>query len=309
MLDRTATPVTRDAEWFEYSRAANPIRPGLTPRLPFMSWGPETWAEGPSRVIPLDLSDQLRCPGPATSPGLCAAFVRIDAGDTLCPDIAATSQVFYVIRGSGRTVPQAGHLPSIDWQRGDIVALPGGTDYDHAAADDATLYLVHDAPLLAYLGARPDRARFEPTLYPAERTMDELRAVAASPEARSRSRVSVLLGNAHFPGTRTMTQVIWTMFGLLPAQSVQKPHRHQSVALDYIVSCPDGCYTLIGETLDAQGRIVHPVRQDWQSGMAFVTPPGLWHAHYNESDQEAFLMPIQDAGLQTYLRALDIRFG
>jgi gentisate 1,2-dioxygenase len=43
--------------------------------------------------------------------------------------------------------------------------------------------------------------------------------------------------------------------------------------------------------------------------MAFVTPPGYWHAHFNESDDFAYVIPLQDAGLQTYLRSLDIRFA
>jgi len=48
---------------------------------------------------------------------------------------------------------------------------------------------------------------------------------------------------------------------------------------------------------------------DWAPGAAFTTPPGMWHAHYNESDQDAWIIPVQDAGLQTYLRSLDIRFA
>jgi hypothetical protein len=32
-------------------------------------------------------------------------------------------------------------------------------------------------------------------------------------------------------------------------------------------------------------------------------------AHYNESDRDAHLIPVQDAGPQTHLRSLDIRFG
>lgn len=55
--------------------------------------------------------------------------------------------------------------------------------------------------------------------------------------------------------------------------------------------------------LDAEGRI------EWEAGCAFVTPPGYWHAHFNESGAEARLIPIQGAGLQTYLRTLDIRFA
>ena len=56
-------------------------------------------------------------------------------------------------------------------------------------------------------------------------------------------------------------------------------------------------------------RLPARTRVDWEPGMAFVTPPGYWHAHFNESKADAYLIPIQDAGLQTYLRALDIRFA
>ena len=34
----------------------------------------------------------------------------------------------------------------------------------------------------------------------------------------------------------------------------------------------------------------------------------MWHAHYNETDRPAHLIPIQDAGLHTHLRSLDIKF-
>jgi gentisate 1,2-dioxygenase len=58
-----------------------------------------------------------------------------------------------------------------------------------------------------------------------------------------------------------------------------------------------------------RGDIVNPTRVDWEAGGAFVTPPGLWRAHFNESGAPALLIPIQDAGLQTLLRSLDIRFS
>jgi len=302
-----------DAEWFEYSKAANPIRPSLSPPLPFHAFLPELYAEGRTRLVPLDLSDKLRCAGPATSPGLSANFARILPAETLVPDIAAdaaTSQVFYVIRGGGQTRTLRASALDITWKEGDIVALPGGAAYAHAAGPDgAALYLVHDAPLLRHLGVTVASRRFEPTVYPAERTRSLLAQIADSPEAGDRSRVSVLLGNKRFPQLRTITHVIWAMYGILPAHSMQKPHRHQSVALDYIVSCGPGCYSLLGRALDASGNIVNPIRQDWIAGMAFVTPPGYWHMHVNEGAEHAYLLPIQDAGLQTYLRSLDIRFS
>jgi gentisate 1,2-dioxygenase len=78
--------------------------------------------------------------------------------------------------------------------------------------------------------------------------------------------------------------------------------------LDLIVHCDPGCYTLVGPEIRPDGTIVDPTRVDWEPGGAFVTPPGLWHSHHNESGSAANLLPVQDAGLHTYLRTLDIRF-
>jgi gentisate 1,2-dioxygenase len=64
---------------------------------------------------------------------------------------------------------------------------------------------------------------------------------------------------------------------------------------------------LVGTHLDERGEIVDPVRVDWQAGGGFVTPPGMWKAHVNTSGEDACLVPIQDAGLQTSLRSLDLR--
>lgn len=41
---------------------------------------------------------------------------------------------------------------------------------------------------------------------------------------------------------------------------------------------------------------------------AFITPPGWWHSHHNETDEDAIVLLIQDTGLQTDLRTLFIKF-
>jgi gentisate 1,2-dioxygenase len=295
-----------DALYFEYSKAADPIRPTLTPRVPYHFFAPSLYADGPSRVIPLDLSKELKTEGPATGPGLCANFVRILKGDVIKLDPTATSLVFYVLKGAGKATQGA---KTLDFAHGDFFTVPGTDAVTLVASDDAALYYVNDAPLLRYLGVKPDHARFEPTIYKSDRANAELAKVAADPGASHRSRISVLLGNTAFPLTRTVTHTLWAMYGTIGAGTVQKPHRHQSIALDLIVDCAPGCYSLVGRELDDKGEIVNPERVDWVSGCAFVTPPGYWHAHYNTSDKEARLIPIQDAGLQTYLRSLDIRFA
>src|ERR1700741_1660388 len=287
---------TKDAQYYEYSRAANPIGTGLISKVPVeMFPGRLHEPNGASRIVPFDLSAQLRIDGPATSPSLCASFVCIRPGDIVETNPDATSEVYFVIRGRGRTMFD-GH--EIDWEQGDFFTLPAGGLVTHDAAEDAAFYWVHDAPLLRYLGVTPGPPRFEPTLYPREDAVAALHAAEQDPDARNRSRVSVLLANRHFEQTRTITHVVWTMFGVLPANAVQLPHRHESVALDYVIECEPGCYTLIGRELDEEGNIVDPRRADWEPGSAFVTPPGLWHSHHNESDEPAHLIPMQDAGLQ-----------
>ena len=296
---------SKEAQYFEYTRAANPIGAGLISTVPEASFPGSLHAPGPSRIVPFDLSEQLRTPGPATSPSLCANYVCIQPDDPVEVNPNATSQVYYVIRGSGRTELTDDEL---EWNEGDFFTLPTDGIAIHHATTDAAFYWVHDEPLLRYLGVTADRPRFEPTLYPREQAMAALHEIEHDPKAARRSRVSVLLANRRFDQTRTITHVLWAMFGVLPPGAVQLPHRHESVALDYIIDCKPGCYTLIGRDLDADGNILHASRADWEPEGAFVTPPGLWHAHYNESDEPAHLIPIQDAGLHTYLRTLDIRF-
>jgi len=294
-----------DAVWHEYSQAADPVGSGLIPPVPLARFGPELHAGGATRVVPLDLSAELGVPWPATAPSLLAAFVCLAAGDELTLDTTATSELLYVLQGSGST-ELAGR--DLAWSEGDVLVLPTGALARHRSSTATVFYRVDDSPLLAYLGATATTPRFAPTRFPAEVSRARLAEVAAEPDAATRSRVSVLLGHDAFPQTRTVTHTLWAMYGVLPAGRVQRPHRHQSVALDLIVDAPEGCYSLVGPTLDDDGAIVDPVRVDWQSGGAFVTPPGQWHSHHNESGTDALLLPIQDAGLHTHLRTLDIRF-
>jgi gentisate 1,2-dioxygenase len=296
----------QDARYFEYSRAADPIALGYTSRVPLERFGPHLYADGPTRVVPLDLSEPLGISsGAATSPGLLASFLRIRADEELRTDPNATSQLFYVLRGRGYSVVGG---RAVRWEKGDFLTLPARSAAVHRAESDAAMYFVTDEPLLRYLGARATEPRFRPTRFPRAAAVAELDRVAGAPGANNKNRVSVLLANAEQEQTLTITHVLWAMFGLLPEGQEQKPHRHQSVALDLILDCQPGCYTLVGERLDADGSIHAPTRVDWEPGGAFVTPPGLWHSHHNASGANAHLIPVQDAGLHTYLRSLDIRF-
>jgi hypothetical protein len=147
---------------------------------------------------------ELRVPYPATSPSLLASFIRINAGERLTTTSNASSEFFYLIRGSGRTETALGAIP---WSQGDFVALPG-LEATHFAEEDSAFYMVNDSPFFAYLGAQRSHARFEPTIYTGDMVFAELTDAQRDPEAHKRSRISVLLANKNFEQTMTITHTL-----------------------------------------------------------------------------------------------------
>jgi len=318
------------ARYFEYTSAADPD----VPAIPFAVF-PATLhtpapgdkaADAPSGVVPLDLSAHLKARTTCTSPNLSANFVRIRAGETVVCTAVASSHMFYVISGAGSSVvsgvpPAAAGAAdpglALTWGSGDLFTVPAARAIAHTASADAALYYVNDAPLLAYLGAEPRAATFSPTLYAAAALQAQLAAVTADPAWRGRNRNGVLLGtaatcdaDAAAPATLTLTPTLWALYNALPARVVQRPHRHNSVALDLCVAAGPDTYTLMADAVDACGELVPPVtRADWVPGAVFVTPPGVWHSHHNGSDVDAIVLPVQDAGLHTAMRTLNIEFA
>jgi len=287
------------AEVNEYMSAVNPPMP----KIDVIDYPSALHKGGETRIIPFNLSAELETDYPATSPNLMASYIKISAGETLKTDAVVTSQMFYVIRGSGRTQMKHG---TIEWNEGDLFTLPGLPDALHTATEDTAIYWVNDAPLLHYLGAAPIKERFQPVLYTKERLSRELAEVRK--EAEGRNRTGFLLSNPHFPITKTLTHTLWALYNLLPAGVVQKPHRHNSIALDFCVSAGPDTYTLIGKDIDDDGNIINPIKAMWTPGSAFITPPGWWHSHHNDSDEDAIVLPIQDAGIIMNMQVLDFQY-
>lgn len=301
-----AEQLTKHARFFEYTTASDPIGSEIISPVPVKEFGPELYRSGETRIIPLDISNDLKTDYPASSPSLLAHFIKIRTGDTINTEPNATSELYYVIEGSGTSVSCG---ESIEWHKGDFFTLPAGSNSRHTASEDTSIYYITDSPLLRYLGVNAAEARFKPTLYTAEQAKAKLAEAANAPDARFRNRISVLLNNDIFDQTLTITHVLWAMFGIVPPGSSQAPHSHKSVALDFVAYAAPGTYTLVGSKIDPETKeIIDPVKVEWVTGKAFITPPGLWHSHHNESNEAAYIIPIQDAGLQTYLRTLDIQF-
>lgn len=67
---------------------------------------------------------------------------------------------------------------------------------------------------------------------------DAVNKLRSDPESKGSNRVGVLFGNHQTAQTKTITHTLWTLFNILPAHSIQKPHRHTPTALDLCVSAP-----------------------------------------------------------------------
>jgi gentisate 1,2-dioxygenase len=265
---------------------------------------------GPTRIIPFDLSVDLGTDYPATSPNLLSCFLRICEEETLETRAVATSQAFYVIRGAGISI--SSEHGSVEWAEGDLFVLPDTKDaVKHVAKTDTAIYWVTDEPLMNYLGVEPRTRKFKPTFFKKERMLAEVEAIKHQPGAEHKNRMGILLGNkATEDSTKTLTQTLWSLLNVLPAKDKQRPHRHNSVALDLCVGATEGgVYTLMGPELGEDGWVKDPIRCDWKAGSVFTTPPGWWHSHHNETDQPAWVLPMQDAGLYTYQRTLNIEFS
>ncbi len=115
----------------------------------------------PTGLVACDISQELACDFPATTPLVLAQYARIRAGEMLRTDFAASGVIAYVIQGNGRTQCEE---ETIAWSEGDLFVLPGGAPADHAAGDaDAVLWIVTNEPQLAFEHLRPPAPDQAPT--------------------------------------------------------------------------------------------------------------------------------------------------
>tara|TARA_R110002096_G_scaffold163342_2_gene330875 strand:+ start:594 stop:1511 length:918 start_codon:yes stop_codon:yes gene_type:complete len=289
-------------DYYEYTSAVNP----RMPKIEIKSFPSAMHEIDETKVIPLDLSKAMEVAYPCTGPNLLANYVHINPGDSIRTSANSASQVYFCIRGKGYSDTDDGR---ITWKTGDYFAAPGGMTFDHVAEEDTAFYWVNDEPLFSFLGAKAAVNRFRPVFFSFERLEEELAKVRADNEGKDKNRNGILLANVDCPVTKTVTHTMWSLYNLLPKRTRQKAHRHNSIALDLCVTAGSNTYTLIGRKIDTEGNIIDPIKAMWTPGSMFVTPPGWWHSHHNDSDEDAIVLPVQDAGLHTQIQTLDIQFS
>jgi len=277
--------------FFEYTKAATPIIKDL-------------------KVETLNPSEHKSI----RTPNLEAYYIVFGKTDLMEQDSKnASSHVFYVLKGSGCTMFGE---KEVRWKKGDVFTFPYGPDeFKHYGYNVETiLFYVNDAPLLKYLNCIPNKPRFKHTFYSDEEIKKRIYTYNNEEGAKNRNRNGVLLSNYQFENEslNTLTHSLWSLMNYIGPNTKQNPHKHNSIAIDLCTELNEESenkvYTLMSKTINENNELVDPIKIFWKKNYTFTTPPGWWHSHHNESEHEAWVFPIQDAGLHTYMRSLDIQF-
>ncbi|MFL5253262.1 MAG: hypothetical protein ACJ8AI_10275 [Rhodopila sp.] len=252
----------------------------------------------PTGLIACDISADLACGFAATTPLVLAHYARIRAGESLTTDFVASGVIAYVMQGSGTTRCDG---EDIAWSAGDLFILPGGAAADHTAGDvDAVLWVVTNEPQLAFENLRPPAAGQAPTRVvhfaatEITRQIDLLYQVGRNEQIAG----SALIFSAEEQeGTRNILPTLTVAMNSLPGGAVQRPHRHNAVAVSLVIK-GDRCFSVI------DGK-----RKDWAPWATMITPPVSVHSHHNGGNEQALFLIVQDGGLYYHARAMGFAFA
>jgi gentisate 1,2-dioxygenase len=260
---------------------------------PVVALAPET----PTGLIACDLSQQLACPFPATTPLVLARYARIRPGEKLETAFAASGIICYVIRGSGSTTDSTEH---VGWSAGDLFILPGGPTYTHAADTDAVLWIVTNEPQLAFEHLRPPADGKAPTAIVHFTAAEIERQIAFIYEIGRTAEIpgsALIFSSAEQEASRNILPTLTVAMNSLPGGHSQRPHIHNSVAVSLIIKGTQ-CYSVM------DGR-----RKDWAPWATSITPPTAVHSHHNGGNEQAMFLIVQDGGIFYHARAMGFEFA
>jgi gentisate 1,2-dioxygenase len=252
----------------------------------------------PTGLIPCDLSAVLDCPFPATTPLVLIRYARIRDGEVLRTDFNASGIILYVISGAGSTVCDS---ERIEWGAGDILVLPGGEPHEHAAAGtDAVLWIVTNEPQLAFENLRapaPGQAPTEVVHYRADEIFRQIALLYEIGRSEQIAGSALVFSAERQEATRNILPTLTLAMNSLPAGAVQRPHRHNAVAVSLVIRGA-GCFSVM------DGR-----RKDWAPWATTITPPVSVHSHHNEGNEQALFLIVQDGGIFYHARAMGFEFA
>ena len=288
----------RRARFFDSSNAFN-LKFAAVPPHSFVAERDRAFeAATGTTLIPCDASAQMGVGFAATTPLVLAHYARIAAGDSLEIVSRASTELYYVIDGVGRSTQDR---DQIAWRTGDAFCFPGGRKGVHESlGGDALLWLVTNEPQLAFERFRPpsaEEALVQPAHFPAAAIEAQLSRAYKKLLGRRTPGLAVIFSSEGLEQQRSVSPTLTFAMNQLPPGGSQIPHRHNSVAVALAVEGPDAYSKIDG------------VRVDWEPYVTMITPPGAVHSHHNEGPRVARWLIVQDGGLHYHCRTLDFQYA
>jgi gentisate 1,2-dioxygenase len=247
--------------------------------------------------IDCDLSAELQCPFPATTPLMLARYAVVRSGDVLDATLCNTASIWYMIKGKAAlTVGEENAALG----EADVLLLPGGVASAITASEDSIFWLVGNDPQLMFDASAPivgDDAAVRFVHYPADEISHQLDVVYGTNANAGTSGHALIFSAERTEASRNIATTLTLSLNTLKPQSFQPPHRHNSAAITLVVN-GDPAYSMVADAKCA-----------WSAWATLVTPPGARHSHHNDGDTRAEFLIVQDGGLHYHARTMDFEFS
>lgn len=252
---------------------------------------------------PIDFSAELGLPYPATLPAMLAGTHAVGPGDSVPVGEAAGGVIVLILEGTGE-FRAAGETVTV--AAGDILAVPGSIGASaHGGGDGLRFYYVDDSPMARYMGWQVQPTpRIAFTHWPAALLAAKLEETRAQGITAS----GVFLAHRGIEHEKLATPNLFAHLNRLAPGAANTVHGHAAAAITYVIEGNDASYSLLGETL-RDGAIVDPLRVDWQPGQVSLTPPNLWHGHFNDGRTDILTLVVQLSGVYYNDRTMNFRFA
>lgn len=252
---------------------------------------------------PIDFSTELGLPYPATLPALLAGTHAVSPGVTVPVGEAAGGVIVLVLEGAGE-FRAAGEAVTV--AAGDILAVPGSVGATaRGGADGLRFYYVDDSPMARYMGWQVQpTSRIAFTHWPAAQLASKL----AETRAQGITASGVFLAHRGIEHEKLATPNLFAHLNRLAPGAANTVHGHAAAAITYVIEANEASYSLLGETL-RDGAIVDALRVDWRPGQVSLTPPNLWHGHFNDGKTDILTLVVQLSGVYYNDRTMNFRFA
>ncbi len=245
---------------------------------------------------------------------LCVFVLDLPPGGKSAPQRHVFEEVVYVLEGQGSTTIKThdGQTHSFEWSQGGLFALPLNATYQHfngSGKSRARLSSTNNLPMVLNL-FHNDAFVFDNSFDFVEREGKET-FFSGEGDFIPKTPGRHMWETNFIPDLRQFELVKWEkrgaggsnmMFVLadgtmhahsseMPVGTYKKAHRHGA---DFHVSCITGTgYSLLWYEDDAEF-----VRVDWDHGVVFAPPDGMYHQHFNTSSTPARYLAIALGGLR-----------